>query len=112
MTRRASARRCGSPTGASPRRSTPTARWCLTTRPKNPELLRAIVQHEPVSIPATARLVHRDVRQVHRNPEELAELRLVAFEGGGPGPAKGPTVRFDAIEIDVPLREPVVDGAP
>lgn len=43
------------------------------TRPKSLELLRAIVQHDPGSIRETARLVDRDVSQVHRNPKRALE---------------------------------------
>lgn len=78
------------------------------TRPKSLELLRAIVQHEPTSIRETARLVDRDVSQVHRNLTELEELHLIDLvkEGG----AKRPVVWYDAIDIDLPLVEPVVDS--
>ena len=71
------------------------------TRPKNLELLRAIVREEPASIRETARLVERDVRQVHRNLEELEELGLIEFEANGR--SKRPTVWYDTIEVDLPL---------
>lgn len=71
------------------------------TRPKNLELLRTIVREEPVSIRATARLVDRDVRQVHRNLEELESLRLVEFEDTGH--AKRPQVWYDEITVELPL---------
>lgn len=71
------------------------------TRPKNLELLRAIVQHEPESIRDAARLVERDVRQVHRNISELADLHLVELVEDGQ--AKRPRVWYDAIELDLPL---------
>ena len=71
------------------------------TRPKNLELLRAIVREEPTSIRETARLVERDVRQVHRNLEELEELGLIEFEENGR--SKRPTVWYDTIEVDLPL---------
>lgn len=78
------------------------------TRPKSLELLRAIVQHEPESIRETARLVDRDVSQVHRNLTELEELHLIELvdENG----AKRPSVWYDAIDIDLPLVEPAVDS--
>ncbi|OVE86033.1 HVO_A0114 family putative DNA-binding protein [Natronolimnobius baerhuensis] len=74
------------------------------TRPKNLELLRALVQHEPESIRETARLVDRDVRQVHTNLEELESLHLLEFEEDGR--RKRPTVWYDSIEVDLPLDIP------
>jgi predicted transcriptional regulator len=78
------------------------------TRPKSLELLRAIVQHEPDSIRETARLVDRDVSQVHRNLTELEELHLVELVEEGH--AKRPAVWYDAIDIDLPLVDPVEDS--
>lgn len=74
------------------------------TRPKNLELLRAIVQHEPDSIRETARLVERDVRPVHRNLTELEELHLIELVEEGQ--AKRPRVWYDEIDIDLELRAP------
>lgn len=71
------------------------------TRPKNLELLRAIVQSEPESIRETARVVDRDVSQVHRNLSELEALGLIELETHGQ--SKRPTVWYDAVEIDLPL---------
>ncbi|EMA06721.1 Predicted transcriptional regulator [Haloarcula vallismortis] len=76
------------------------------TRPKSLELLRAIVQHEPESIRETARLVDRDVSQVHRNLNELEELHLVDLTDDGQ--SKRPSVWYDAIDIDLPLVTPDV----
>lgn len=78
------------------------------TRPKSLELLRAIVQHEPGSIRETARLVDRDVSQVHRNLTELEDLHLVDLVEDGH--AKRPVVWYDAIDIDLPLVSPAVDS--
>ncbi|MEF8830122.1 MAG: transcriptional regulator [Halobacteriales archaeon] len=78
------------------------------TRPKSLELLRAIVRHEPPSIRETARLVDRDVSQVHRNLTELDELHLIDLvEEGG---AKRPVVWYDAIDISLPLAGPSADS--
>lgn len=76
------------------------------TRPKNLELLRAIVQHEPASIRETARVVDRDVRQVHRNLSELAELHLIDLVEDGQ--SKRPSIWYDTIELDLPLVNPDV----
>lgn len=71
------------------------------TRPTNLTLLRTIARQQPTSIRETARLVDRDVRQVHRNLEELAELGVIDLEADGR--TKRPTVWYDSIEVDLPL---------
>ena len=71
------------------------------TRPKNLELLQTIVRHEPDSIRETARLVDRDIRQVHANLEELEALHLIEFEQDGS--RKHPHVWYDTVEVDLPL---------
>jgi predicted transcriptional regulator len=68
--------------------------------------LRAIVQHSPDSIRETARLVDRDVSQVHRNLTELEELHLVELVTDGQ--SKRPSVWYEAIDIDLPLVTPDV----
>jgi predicted transcriptional regulator len=78
------------------------------TRPKSLELLRTIVQHEPESIRETARLVDRDVSQVHRNLTELADLHLIKLVERGH--TKQPVVWYDTIDIDLPLAGPAVDS--
>ena len=67
----------------------------------NIELLRAIRNHEPTSMRETAVLVERDHKEVHRNLTELETLGIIEFERDGR--AKRPIVRFDAIEIDIPV---------
>jgi predicted transcriptional regulator len=71
-------------------------------RPTNLELLSAIADDAPESIRDLARLVDRDVRHVHRNLQELAQLQLVRFDEG-PRNAKRPVVWYDRLSIDVPL---------
>jgi predicted transcriptional regulator len=78
------------------------------TRPNSLELLRAIAQHDPASIRETARLVDRDVSQVHRNLTELEELHLIDLTEDGH--AKRPVVWYDAIDIDLPLVDPERDS--
>lgn len=75
-------------------------------RETNLELLRAIAEHEPESIRATARLVDRGPAEVLENVNELADYGLVRLEQDGR--AKRPVVWYDAIEIDVriPLHGP------
>lgn len=81
----------------------------LVTRPRNLELLRTIVQHEPGSIRETARIVGRDVRPVHRNLSELEALHLVELVEEGQ--SKRPYVWYDAIDLDLDLENPVVSSA-
>ncbi|WP_254838642.1 hypothetical protein [Natronomonas marina] len=73
------------------------------TRPTTVELLRAVAREEPASIRETARLVDRDVRQVHDNLWELGQLGLVEFDRSGR--AHRPVVDYDRIEIEVTLRD-------
>ena len=71
------------------------------TRPKNLELLRTLARERPESIRETARLVDRDVRQVHRNLKELESLGLIEFEEDGR--SKRPGVWYDEIAVELPL---------
>ena len=71
------------------------------TRPTSLALLRVISQEAPESIAETARLVDRDVRQVHGNLEELERLGIIEFEVTGN--AKKPRVWYDRIEVDYAL---------
>lgn len=73
----------------------------MVTRPTSLELLRTVARDQPTSIRETARLVERDVRQVHRNLEELEELGVLDLETEGQ--TKRPTVWYDSIEVDLPL---------
>lgn len=79
------------------------------TRPKNLELLRTIARERPGSIREAARLVDRDVRQVHRNLAELEELGLIEFEDEGR--SKRPTVWYDEIAVELPLDGEEPDAA-
>jgi len=72
-----------------------------TVRPTTVELLRAIAREEPSSIRAAARLVDRDVRQVHDNLWELGQLGLVEFDRSGR--AHRPVVDYEEIEVSVDL---------
>ncbi|EMA54038.1 HVO_A0114 family putative DNA-binding protein [Halococcus thailandensis] len=71
------------------------------TRPRNLELLRTLANEQPESIRETARLVDRDVRQVHRNLTELEELGLVEFDDDGR--SKQPSVWYDEIAVELEL---------
>lgn len=78
------------------------------TRPTNLELLRTIASAEPDGIRDLARLVDRDVRQVHRNLNELESLGLIELEDTGQ--SKRPTVWYDAISVDLPLLDPETES--
>lgn len=71
--------------------------------PKNVQLLRTIAREQPASIRETARLVERDVRQVHENLSELEQLNLLQFEMDGR--SKRPVVWYDDIDIELPIAE-------
>ena len=80
--------------------------------PRNIRLVRTIACQKPSSIRETARLVERDVDQVHDNLHELKQMNLIDFEQEGR--AKRPTVWYDAIEIELPISNrggpPTSDG--
>jgi predicted transcriptional regulator len=79
------------------------------------ELLRAIAADDPASMREAARLVDRDVSDVHADLKHLEVLGVLALEAGGPGGAMRPVVPFDRIEmhIDYPLVEDAdEDGTP
>jgi predicted transcriptional regulator len=54
-----------------------------------------------------ARLVDRDVSDVHRDLKQLELLGILGFEAGGPGGAMQPVVPFDRIEMHIEY--PLVD---
>ena len=75
--------------------------------PRRLDLLRAIATDHPQSIREAARLVERDVSDVHGDLKQLEVLDLLEFEEGGPGGAMRPIVRFDRLKFDVAM--PLVD---
>jgi len=68
---------------------------------KNVELIRAIARKEPESIRELARLVERDVRQVHDAVKGLETLGLVELKEEAR--SKKPTVWYDSISVDIPV---------
>lgn len=73
--------------------------------PRSIDLLQAIAQEEPGSIREAARLVDRDIKQVSENLERLEAFDVVEFVEEGR--SKRPIVRYDEIDIQLPLRESV-----
>lgn len=69
------------------------------------ELIQAIAEHTPESMREAARLVGRDVSDVHSDLKHLETLGVLEVNEGGPGGAMQPIVPFDRIEmhIDYPL---------
>jgi predicted transcriptional regulator len=69
------------------------------------DLIRAIAEEAPESMREAARLVERDVSDVHSDLKQLEVLGILTLEEGGPGGAIQPVVPFDRIEvhIDYPL---------
>lgn len=73
------------------------------------ELIRAIAEHDPQSMREAARLVDRDVSDVHSDLKHLEVLGVLKLEGGRPGGAIQPVVPFDRIEMHIDY--PLVDEA-
>lgn len=69
--------------------------------PRTIRLVRTIARQEPSSIRETARLVERDVHQVHDDLYELEQMNLIDFEQDGR--AKRPIVWYDDVEIELPV---------
>lgn len=65
------------------------------------ELLRAIAEETPESMRAAARLVDRDVKDVHSDLKHLEVLGILELEEGGPSGAMQPVVPFDRIEMHI-----------
>jgi predicted transcriptional regulator len=79
------------------------------------ELVEAIATDRPASMREAARLVDRDVSDVHGDLKQLDVLGLIELEEGGPGGAIQPVVPFERIEmhIDYPLLDDIdADSTP
>jgi predicted transcriptional regulator len=70
-------------------------------RPTSIELLQTLAREEPTSIREAARLVERDVRQVHDNLWKLGALDLVEFDRSGQ--SHRPYVTYERIEMEIDL---------
>ncbi|MFC6716712.1 hypothetical protein ACFQGT_17335 [Natrialbaceae archaeon GCM10025810] len=72
-----------------------------TLTPRVLDLIEAIRQQEPSSINETARVVDRDVKNVHEELSRLAQLGIIFFEEDGQ--KKRPVVWFDELVITLPF---------
>ncbi|MCF2165411.1 hypothetical protein KVP04_00475 [Halobacterium salinarum] len=80
-----------------------------TLTPRVLELIEAIRQEEPASINETARVVDRDVKNVHEELSRLAQLGIIFFEEDGQ--RKRPVVWFDELVINLPFDPEAGDTA-
>ena len=72
-----------------------------TLTPRVLDLIEAIRREEPASINETARVVDRDVKNVHEELTRLAQLGVVVFETEGQ--RKRPVVWFDELVVSFPF---------
>jgi predicted transcriptional regulator len=72
-----------------------------TLTPRTLDLIEAIRREEPASINGAARVVDRDVKNVHEELTRLAQLGIVYFEADGR--SKRPVVWFDELVINLPF---------
>ena len=80
-----------------------------TLTPRVLELIEAIRREEPSSINETARVVDRDVKNVHEELSRLAQLGIIFFEEEGQ--SKRPVVWFDELVINLPFDPDAGDTA-
>jgi predicted transcriptional regulator len=80
-----------------------------TLTPRVLELIEAIHRDEPASINETARVVERDVKNVHDELSHLAQLGIIFFEEDGQ--RKRPVVWFDELVITLPFEPNTEDTA-
>ncbi|MCU4800380.1 transcriptional regulator [Halobacteria archaeon HArc-gm2] len=78
--------------------------------PMRLSLVRAIAEHEPESMRETARIVDRDVSDVHGDLKQLALLDVIELADSGPGQSTQPIVPYERIEVDIAV--PLVDDEP
>jgi predicted transcriptional regulator len=80
-----------------------------TLTPRTLELIEAIRRNEPASINETARVVNRDVKNVHEELGRLARLGIIYFDEDGQ--RKRPVVWFDELVINLPFDPEATDTA-
>lgn len=72
-------------------------------------LLRVLAKRQPASIRETARVLERDVKNVHEELTRLEAMGVLRFEAAGQ--AKRPVFPYDELVIDLPLGEGSGDAA-
>lgn len=80
-----------------------------TLTPRVLDLIEAIHREEPASINETARVVDRDVKNVHEELSRLALLGIIFFQEDGQ--SKRPVVWFDELVINLPFDPEAGDTA-
>ena len=80
-----------------------------TLTPRVLDLIEAIRREDPASINETARVVGRDVKNVHEELSRLAQLGIIFFEEDGQ--SKRPVVWFDELVINLPFDPEAGDTA-
>ncbi len=80
-----------------------------TLTPRVLDLIEAIRREDPASINETARVVGRDVKNVHEELSRLAQLGIIFFELDGQ--RKRPVVWFDELVINLPFDPEAGDTA-
>lgn len=80
-----------------------------TLTPRVLDLVEAIRRQEPASINEAARVVDRDVKNVHEELDRLAQLGIIFFEEEGQ--RKRPVVWFDELVINLPFDTDVDNSA-
>ncbi|WP_176696618.1 HVO_A0114 family putative DNA-binding protein [Haloparvum sedimenti] len=80
-----------------------------TLTPRVLDLIEAVRRAKPASINETARVVDRDVKNVHEELARLAQLGVIFFEEDGQ--RKRPVVWFDELVINLPFDPETGDTA-
>jgi predicted transcriptional regulator len=81
-----------------------------TFTPRTLDLIEAVRTETPQSINETARVVDRDVKNVHEELSQLAQLGVIYFEEEGQ--SKRPVVWFEELVINLPFDPETGDAAP
>ena len=81
-----------------------------TLTPRVLDLIEAIRREGPSSINETARVVDRDIKNVHEELGRLARLGIIFFEEDGQ--SKRPVVWFDELVINLPFHPEAGNAAP
>lgn len=78
-----------------------------TLTPRVLDLIETTRRDEPESINEAARVVNRDVKNVHEELSRLAQLGIIYYEEDGRG--KRPVVWFDELVIELPFESEAKD---